>query len=152
MRFLVIFIFLISHAIANDSPEIKNLVINKKLKTYENITFLDANEKIISLSEFRGNLVLLNFWATWCAPCKEEMPSLDGLKLSPELSNIEIFPINIGKDSFKKSDRFFKDLNIINESLGLKKLSMGMSSDYILAIENSATHVRIGSNIFGERH
>ena len=49
-------------------------------------------------------------------------------------------------------DRFFKDLNIINESLGLKKLSMGMSSDYILAIENSATHVRIGSNIFGERH
>jgi hypothetical protein len=39
MRFLVIFIFLISHAIANDFPEIKNLVINKKLKTYENITF-----------------------------------------------------------------------------------------------------------------
>ena len=71
MRFLVIFIFLISHAIANDFPEIKNLVINKKLKTYENITFLDANEKIISLSEFRGNLVLLNFCATWCAPCKE---------------------------------------------------------------------------------
>ena len=49
-------------------------------------------------------------------------------------------------------DRFFRDLNIINESLGLKKLSMGMSSDYILAIENSATHIRIGSNIFGERN
>jgi len=49
-------------------------------------------------------------------------------------------------------DRFFKDLKIINESLGLKKLSMGMSSDYILAIENSATHIRIGSNIFGARH
>jgi thiol-disulfide isomerase/thioredoxin len=114
MRFLVIFIFFISHAIANDFPKIKNLIINKELKTYENITFLDANEKIINLSEFRGKLVLLNFWATWCAPCKEEMPSLDGLKLTPDLSNIEIFPINIGKDSFKKSDQFFKDLDIKN--------------------------------------
>ena len=56
----------------------------------------------------------MNFWATWCAPCKEEMPSLDGLKLMPELNNIEIFPINIGKDSLKKSDQFFKDLNIKN--------------------------------------
>jgi len=47
---------------------------------------------------------------------------------------------------------FFNDLKIINDNLGLKKLSMGMSSDYILAIENSATHIRIGSNIFGERN
>ena len=39
----------------------------------------------------------------------------------------------------------------MNHSLGLKKLSMGMSSDYISAIENSATHLRIGSNIFGKR-
>ena len=49
------------------------------------------------------------------------------------------------------SDRFFKDLKNINDNLGLKKLSMGMSSDYMSAIENSATHIRIGSNIFGKR-
>jgi len=49
------------------------------------------------------------------------------------------------------SDRFFKDLKTLNQRLGLKKLSMGMSADYISAIENSATHVRIGSNIFGKR-
>ncbi|MDA8559661.1 TlpA family protein disulfide reductase [Candidatus Pelagibacter sp.] len=114
MRFLVIFIFLISHAIADDFPKIKNLVLNKDFKAYENITFLDADKKIVNLSDYKENLVLLNFWATWCAPCKEEMPSLDGLKLMPELNNIEIFPINIGKDSLKKSDQFFKDLNIKN--------------------------------------
>jgi len=114
MRFLIIFTILVSSAIANEAPKIKNLIINKEMKTYNNITFLDLNEKIVKLSDYKGNLVLLNFWATWCVPCKKEMPSLDALKENPELDNIEIFPINIGKDNLKKSERFFKDLNIKN--------------------------------------
>ena len=114
MRILVIFIFVVSSALANEVPKIKNVVINNELKTYDNIIFLDDNKKIVKLSDFRGNLVLLNFWATWCAPCKEEMPSLDSLKANSELDNIEIFPINIGKDSLKKSEQFFKELNVKN--------------------------------------
>ena len=51
----------------------------------------------------------------------------------------------------QNSDIFFKDLKKMNQDLGLKELSMGMSSDYMSAIENSATFVRIGSNIFGKR-
>ena len=114
MRFLIIFIFLISNGIANEAPNIKNLVINKELKTYNNITFLDSNDKIINLSDYKGNLVLLNFWATWCAPCKEEMPSLDALKMNQNLDNLVIFPINVGKDDPNKSKKFFKDLKIKN--------------------------------------
>ncbi len=114
MRFLVIFIFVISVAIANETPYIKNVVINNELKKYDEITFLDGNKKIVKLSDYKGNLVLLNFWASWCAPCKEEMPSLDELKGNSELDNIKIFPINIGKDSLKKSEKFFKELNIKN--------------------------------------
>ena len=114
MRFLIIFIFLVTSAIANEIPKIKNLAINKEVKTYKNITFLDLNEKVINLSDYKGKLVFLNFWATWCAPCKKEMPSLDALKMNPELDNIIIFPINVGKDSYKKSKKFFKDLNIKN--------------------------------------
>ena len=114
MRFLIIFIFLATSAIANEIPKIKNLAINKEAKTYKNITFLDLNEKVINLSDYKGKLVFLNFWATWCAPCKKEMPSLDALKMNPELDNIIIFPINVGKDSYKKSEKFFEDLNIKN--------------------------------------
>ena len=99
MRFLIIFIFFISSVLASEAPNIKNIVVNKELKKYDNITFLDSNEKIIKLSDYRGKLILLNFWATWCGPCKEEMPSLDNLKNNPILDNIEIFPINVGKDS-----------------------------------------------------
>ncbi len=114
MRFLIIFIFLISNVLSNETPNIKNIVINKELKTYDNITFLNSSKKIIKLSDYRGNLVLLNFWATWCAPCKKEMPSLDVLKGNLNFDNIEIFPINVGKDNLKKSNKFFEDLDIKN--------------------------------------
>ena len=114
MRFLIIFTFFISNTLASETSNIENLVVNKELKTYDNITFLDSQEKIIKLSDYKGNLIILNFWATWCAPCKEEMPSLDNLKTNPNLSNLKIFPINIGRDDIKKSKSFFKDLNIKN--------------------------------------
>ena len=51
----------------------------------------------------------------------------------------------------KSSDIFFKEMSALNKNLNLDELSMGMSADYLDAIKNSATYVRIGSNIFGER-
>ena len=51
----------------------------------------------------------------------------------------------------KPSEKFFKEMSILNKNLNFKELSMGMSSDYLDAIKNSATYVRIGSNIFGQR-
>jgi len=50
------------------------------------------------------------------------------------------------------SEKYFKEMKILNNKFNLPNLSMGMSSDYLKAIENSATHVRIGSNIFGSRN
>ena len=114
MRFLIIFIFLISNSVADETIEIKNLVIYDKLKKYDAITFLDAKKNELNLDDYKGNLVLLNFWATWCAPCKEEMPSLDQLQSNEKLNNLKIFPINIGQENLKKSQKFFEDLSIKN--------------------------------------
>ena len=114
MRFLILFIFFITNVLGNEVPDIKNLVINKELKMYDNLTFLDSKEEIVKLNNHTGKLVMLNFWATWCAPCKKEMPSLDLLKENPKLDNLEIFPINVGKDNIIKSQNFFNDLNIKN--------------------------------------
>ena len=50
------------------------------------------------------------------------------------------------------SEIYFKEMSELNKKLNFKELSMGMSSDYLNAIKNSATYVRIGSNIFGERN
>ena len=114
MRFLILFIFLTTNVFANDVSEIKNIVIHKDPKVYDNVIFLDKNDKKINIKEFNGNLLLLNFWATWCAPCKEEMPSLDRLQVNQNLSNLKIFAINVSQESKKKVDSFFEDLNIEN--------------------------------------
>jgi thiol-disulfide isomerase/thioredoxin len=117
MRFLIIFIFLISNTFASETNNIKNLVLHKKLIKYDSITFLNDKNKQLNLKKYEGNLILLNFWATWCAPCKEEMPSLDSLKKNKNLNNLEIFPINVGQENIQKTLKFFKDLKIKNLDL-----------------------------------
>ena len=116
MKLLIIFIYLIisSYSFALEKPDIKNLVLIKNPKIYEDVIFTDINQKNIDLNQFKGKLIILNFWATWCAPCKEEMPSLDDLQLNSNLSNLKIFPINIGQEDRTRSEFFFKELNIQN--------------------------------------
>ena len=116
MKLLIIFITIImaNFSYALERPDIKNLVLIKNPKVYEDVVFKDINQINVDLDDFKGKLILLNFWATWCAPCKEEMPSLDNLQSNSNLSNLIIFPINIGQEDASKSKFFFKELNIEN--------------------------------------
>jgi thiol-disulfide isomerase/thioredoxin len=116
MKLLTIFIYLITitFSYAVEKPDIKNLVLIKDLKIYKDVVFKDINQKDISLFDYNGKLIILNFWATWCAPCREEMPSLDSLQSDKSLNNLKIFPINIGQENLTKSKIFFKELNIKN--------------------------------------
>ena len=65
--------------------------------------------------------------------------------------NLDIIGLMCIPPEDKNPDDYFKKLNSLNNSLGLNELSMGMSSDYISAINNNATYLRIGSEIFGKR-
>ena len=116
MKLLTIFIYLtiISFGYAAEKPDIKNLILTKNPKIYEKITFKDINQKNVDLVDYKGKVVILNFWATWCAPCKEEMPSLDNLQANIGLGDLKVFPINIGQENLLKSEIFFKELNIEN--------------------------------------
>jgi len=116
MKFLIIFIYLITTSLSYsiEQPDIKNIVINKYLKSYKDITFKDINNKSVNLERFRNKLIILNFWATWCVPCVEEMPSLDLLQSNKKLNNLKIFPINIGQEDLLKSKTFFRELKIKN--------------------------------------
>ena len=112
MRILIILIFLLSNSFADETTDFKYLIIKKDQKKYEDLSFLDADKKQVNLDDYRGKLVLLNFWASWCAPCKEEMPSLDSLQSNKNLNNLQIFPINVGQDNEKKAKDFFEELDI----------------------------------------
>jgi len=154
MRFLIIFVFLITNSLAEESIGIKNLIINKDLKKYEDLRFIDDQNNQIYLDDFNGNLILLNFWATWCAPCKKEMPSLSRLKQNKNLDNLRIFPINIGKDNLKKSLKFFEDLEIKNLNIYFdnpktlaKKLNLRGVPTTILINKNGYEFARIMGSI-----
>ena len=114
MRILIILIFLLSNSFADETTDFKNLIIKKEQKKYEDLSFLDVDKKQVNLDDYQGKLVLLNFWASWCAPCKEEMPSLDLLQSNKNLNNLQIFPINVGQDNEKKAKDFFEQLDIQN--------------------------------------
>ncbi len=116
MKILIIFVYLLttSFSYALEKPDIKNLVLLKEPKNYKGVIFKDENQKNLDLSDYKGKLIIFNFWATWCTPCREEIPSLDMLQSDKRLDNLKIFPINIGQEDLSKSKAFFKKYNIQN--------------------------------------
>ena len=159
MRILILLIYLMSNSFANEALDIKNLVIHKEFKKYDSLTFLNAQKDQLNLDDYKGNLILLNFWATWCLPCKEEMPSLDLLHKNKDLDNLKIFPINVGQENLEKTSIFFKDLKIENlkiyydSSITLaKKLGLRGIPTTVLLNENGFEFARIvGSIDFNNR-
>ena len=117
-KFLLVLIYLISTVISfAEELDIKNLVIHKENKKLSNITFTNINNELINLKDFSSKLIVLNFWATWCAPCREEMPSLDKLQELEEFQNLKVIPVNIGQEKVEKSLNFFSELSIKNLDL-----------------------------------
>ena len=80
------------------------------------LSFSDAEGKTRKLSEFRGHPVLVNLWATWCVPCRREMPALDQLQTKLGGSKFDVVAINIDTRNPEKPKAFLK-------SAGLTRLS-----------------------------
>ena len=119
LKLFLLFIYLLFPSItsADQKLDIKNLKIHKEPKKVNDIMFKNSEDITISLDNFKGKLVVINFWATWCAPCREEMPSLDILQSNKNLQDLIILPINVGKENKDKAKKFFNDLQIKNLKL-----------------------------------
>jgi thiol-disulfide isomerase/thioredoxin len=77
-----------------------------------NLAFEDASGKKLSLASFRGRTVLLNLWATWCVPCRKEMPTLDALEGALGSKDFQVVAVNIDTRDPDKPKRFLKDIGI----------------------------------------
>jgi thiol-disulfide isomerase/thioredoxin len=77
------------------------------------ITFVDGEGSRVALADFHGEVVLLNFWATWCAPCVRELPSLDRLQKKLKDKGVKIVALSLDRNPEAVRD-FFADNGIHN--------------------------------------
>ena len=103
-------IFFLTQQLLGEATYSKNIVVHNDPIDINELKFKDFNFNSVDLTGKKGNIMILNFWTTWCVPCKKEMSSLE--KLSKVYSEVIIYPINLEKPDKDKTSKFFKDLNI----------------------------------------
>lgn len=74
------------------------------------LEFRDGEGKTVRLSDFRGKLVLLNLWATWCVPCREEMPDLNELQGALGGERFQVLALSVDKDGLELARAFLKEV------------------------------------------
>ena len=106
----IIFVFLISKNLFANDDFSKNIVIHEKPKIIKELKFKDFNLQEVDLTNKKGNIMIINFWATWCAPCKREMPSLE--KLTFKYPEIKVFAVNTEKPNKIRTRDFFRSVGV----------------------------------------
>jgi thiol-disulfide isomerase/thioredoxin len=78
---------------------------------YTDLAFKNADGKEMTLADFSGKALLVNFWASWCVPCREEMPALDAIATEYNSDKFQVVPINldIGESGLGKAEEFLAD-------------------------------------------
>lgn len=110
-------------------------------KALPEIAFTDADDKALKLADYRGKVVLLNFWATWCAPCVKEMPSLDRLQAALGKDGLVVLPLSLDGPSKPKVAPFYKDRNLANLGVYFDK---GRKVQQALGVSVLPTSILIG--------
>jgi len=92
--------------------EVAALNVAKAPLKVPNLAFADASGKPLTLADWRGKTVLLNLWATWCVPCRQEMPTLDALEGKLGGPNFQVVALNIDTRDPEKAKTFLKDIGV----------------------------------------
>ena len=117
---------------------IPNLEAMKDHAPTPDFTLPNPDGKKVSLKDFRGKLVFLNFWATWCVPCREEMPAMEKLYQEFKDRNFVILAVNV-KDRKQDAVNFAKELKLTypividpDAQVGLLYGAWGLPTTYLI--------------------
>jgi thiol-disulfide isomerase/thioredoxin len=97
-------------ALAQQLP--KNFIIDDESKPVAAIRFDDSQGQARSLADFRGKFVLLNIWATWCVPCRKEMPALDHLEAILGGAKFTVVTISVDRIGIEAVAKFFEEVGV----------------------------------------
>ena len=107
------------------------------------LTFEDSEGNPVSLADFRGKAVLLNVWATWCPPCREEMPALDRLQAELGGPGFEVIALSIDRNGLEAVRPFFAEIGIENLDFYLDQPAAAMEALNVLGLP---TTILVDSN------
>lgn len=104
-------------ASAASGSELAGFVTKKALEMLPEITFVDGTGAAKTLKDFRGKTVLLNLWATWCTPCRKEMPSLDRLQKALGSDTFEVIALSLDRAGPEAAKKFLDQIKVENLKL-----------------------------------
>jgi thiol-disulfide isomerase/thioredoxin len=94
--------------------EVAALQVREKPEQLSGLAFNAPDGKPLSLESFRGKAILLNLWATWCAPCRHEMPALGKLQAELGGADFEVVAVNIDTRNLDKPKQFLEEVKVAN--------------------------------------
>ena len=114
--FVITGITLLTFALLSGSKKTEKtgvvFVINSQPRALPVVRFADGNGRAMTLQDFRGKIVLLNIWATWCVPCREEMPTLDRLQAKLGGPDFEVVALSIDRGGPFVVSTFYSEIGI----------------------------------------
>jgi thiol-disulfide isomerase/thioredoxin len=103
--------------VLNPAGAVAAFVVKSAPEALPDVSFVDGKGETRTMRDFKGKVVLLNLWATWCAPCRKEMPSLDRLQTELGSDKFEVVAISVDRSGPEGARRFL-------DSIGIKQLAL----------------------------
>ena len=108
----IMFAIMLWSAIPVSAASMPPFVMSEAPKPVPELNFTDGEGHPRTLADFKGKVILLNLWATWCAPCRKEMPTLDKLQDALGGTDFEVVPLSIDHKGMEVVNKFYDEIGV----------------------------------------